>query len=222
MQIHLKLPLYQPPSAESKSTFSAHGHGDNRKQGHNGDQKLFSQNLVAEWPKVGPVWLSSFQQSRPKGWSGLNWNEFKGHLTVLPLEMRENNQAIYFILDNYFIVGYLAKYQTHILNVDHPYSEPLYLPVTVSFFCVCVVPLVFEPCFCVSLCVRAVCLCPSCFWGVCLCLSWCLSRVSVSLLVLKPCVCVSQCSSRVSLSLFVLEPCVCVSLGARAVCLCLS
>ena len=88
LQIHLKLPLYQHPSAESQSTFSAHGHGDNRKQGHNGDHKLFSQNLVAEWPKVGPVWLSSFQQSQRRGWSGLNWNEFKGRLTVLPLEMR--------------------------------------------------------------------------------------------------------------------------------------
>ena len=49
---------------------------------------VFSQNLVAEWPKVGPVWLSSFQQSQRRGWSGLNWNEFKGRLTVLPLEMR--------------------------------------------------------------------------------------------------------------------------------------
>ena len=111
-------------------------------------------------------------------------------------------------------MGYLAKYQTHILDVDHPYSEPLYLPVTVSFFCVCVV----------SLCVRAVCLCPSCVWGVCLCLSWWSSRVSVSLLVLKQCVCaslnvrvmclcLSLCWSRVSVSLLVLEPCVCVSLS---------
>lgn len=49
---------------------------------------VFSQNLVAEWPKVGPVWLSSFQQSQPRGWSGLSWNKFKGHLTVLPLEMK--------------------------------------------------------------------------------------------------------------------------------------
>ena len=125
-------------------------------------------------------------------------------LEIIPIiYVWKNNQAISFILNDYFIVGYLAKYQTHILDVDHPYSEPLYLPVTVSFFCVCVV----------SLCVRAVCLCPSCVWGVCLCLSWCSSRVSVSLNVRVVCLCPSLCWSRVSVSLLVLEPCVCVSLS---------
>ena len=118
-------------------------------------------------------------------------------LKIIPfIYVWKNNQAISFILDNYFIVSnaYIGR------------RSPLqWAPVSacdcVLLLCLC----------CLSLCSSRV--------SVSL---LCLRCVSVSLLVLKPCVCVSQCSSRVSLSLFVLEPCVCVSLGARAVCLCLS